>query len=177
MSELIKIFIAFLIPGVVGYGGGPASMAIINSTVVDMFGLISQNDMNVVISFSNALPGPIATLLALGVGYFAGGIVGGIVALIAIVVPSCIVIVVLYNFLMKRKDDYRVKRISKYIIPLIIVLFIQITLNFIIQSFVSLNNIYATIGIILVSAIAIIKLKVHPAFLIFGSMIFGYFIL
>ncbi len=177
MDEIIKVFLAFFIPGVVGFGGGPASMAIINTTVVDTFQLVSQSDMNVIISFSNALPGPIATLLALGVGYYAAGVIGGIIAIIGIVAPSCIVIIVLYNYLMKRKDDYRVKRISKYIIPLIIVLFIQITMNFAVQSFVSLNNVFATIGIILVSGVLIIRFKVHPAFSIFGAMLFGYFIM
>ncbi len=177
MSELLRVFLAFFIPGVIGFGGGPASMAIINTTVVDTFSLVSQSEMNVIISFSNALPGPIATLLALGVGYYSAGIIGGIVAIIGIVAPSCIVIILLYNFLMKRKDDYRVKRISKYIVPLIIVLFIQISLNFLIQSFVSMNNSYMTIMIIIISAIAIIKLKIHPAFMIFGSMILGYFVM
>ncbi len=153
MGELFKIFIAFLIPGVVGFGGGPASIAIINSTVVDMFGLLSQSDMDMIISFSNALPGPIATLLALGVGFYSSGIIGGIVALIGIMFPSCVMIIISYKFLMKHKEDYRVKRISKFILPLIIVLFFQISVNFLTQSFVSLGDTVKTLFLIFILVI------------------------
>ncbi len=177
MPVLLEIFLAFLIPGLIGFGGGPASIAIINNAVVNTFGLVSQSDMNMIISISNALPGPIATLLALGVGYLSAGIVGGIVAMVAIVLPSCIAIILLHNFLNKHRNDYRVKRISKYILPLIIILFVQIATNFFTQSFVVLNNNIATMGIIVISVIAIVKLKIHPAIMILSAMVFGYFII
>ncbi len=176
MGTLISIFFAFLIPAIVGFGGGPASLAIINSAVVDTFGIISQSDMNMIISFSNALPGPIATLLALGVGYYSAGIVGGIVALIALMVPSCVLIIILYNFLMKHKTDYRVKRITKYILPLIVIMFVQLSINFVLQSFNTLNT-YVVLLIMGVSAITILKFKIHPVYLIGSSMLIGYFIL
>ncbi len=176
MSKLIDIFLAFLIPGLIGFGGGPASIAIINSTVVDTFSIVSQSDMNMIISFSNALPGPIATLLALGVGYYSAGIIGGIVAIIGLILPSCILIIILYNFLMKHKADYRVKRITKYIIPLIVILFVQLSTGFLTQTFSTLEP-FVAIGIMGASAIFILKLKVHPAFLIMGSMFIGYFLI
>ncbi len=177
MTDLINIFLAFLIPGVIGFGGGAATIGMVSSIVVNTFGLLTQDQMNMIISFSNALPGPIATLMALGTGFYVKGIVGGVVALIGMVVPSSIMIILLYNLLVKHKEDYRVKRITKFIIPVIVTVFIQISLSFITQSFISINNIYITIGIILVSVICINKLKIHPANLIILAMVFGYFVL
>ncbi len=176
MSELLKLFIAFLIPGVAGFGGGGAAIGIVNSAVTDTFGLLTQEQMNIIISFSNALPGPIATLLAIGTGFYVKGIVGSIVAFVAMVVPSAIMIIMLYNLLLKYKNDYRVKRITKFILPLIIALFIQLTLNFVLQSFISINNNFITGFILIFTIVSIVKFKIHPAILIIFSMILGYFV-
>lgn len=175
MNVYLKIFIAFLIPGVIGFGGGPASIAIINSIVVDNFGLISQSEFNVLVSISNALPGPVATLLALGTGYVSASLLGGIIAVIAIVLPSAVAVIFLYNFLVKHKNDYRIKRILKYIFPVIIALFIQLVYRFLVQSFAGLNNFYLTIFIIISSFLLLVKTKIHPVFIMVLAMILGYF--
>lgn len=177
MSGLLKLALAFFISGVIGFGGGVASIALINSLVVDTFSLVSQEYFNVIISISNSLPGPVATLLALGAGYSVHGILGGVIAIIAIVLPSAVAVILLYNVLMKYKDDYRVKRISKYIYPVIIALFVQLIYRFLKQSFVGINNVYATLFLLISTFILFYKFKIHPGLIIIGAMIFGYFLL
>lgn len=177
MGELLNLALAFFISGVIGFGGGVASIALINSLVVDTFSLVSQEYFNIIITISNSLPGPVATLLALGTGYSVYGIIGGIVAVVALVLPSAVVVILLYNVLMKYRNDYRVKRISKYIFPIIIALFIQLIYRFLKQSFVGINNTYATLFLLITTFILFYKFKIHPGILIFGAMIFGYFLL
>lgn len=177
MIEIIKIFLAFIIPGTIGFGGGVASIAITSNAVVNTFELLTQQQMNAIISISNALPGPLATLLALGTGFYVKGIIGGIVGLLAMVVPSSIAIILLYNLLIKYKSDYRVKRITKYIMPIIIILFLQVALSFIIQSFILIDSNNITIGLIIFAIVTIYKLKINPAIIIVISMLYGYFIM
>lgn len=177
MIEYINIFLAFLIPGIIGFGGGAGSLALTNNCVVDIFQIITQQEMNVIISFSNALPGPIATLLAFGTGFYAKGVLGGTIAFTAMVLPSSIIIIILYNFLIKHKDDYRIKRITKFITPLIFTIFINLTIQFVNQSFISINNDSISVLLIVISLVSIAKFKVHPAIMIFISMIIGFFVL
>ncbi|MFP3488612.1 chromate transporter, partial [Staphylococcus sp. SIMBA_130] len=40
------IFVAFFIPGIVGYGGGPASIPLVENEVVGRFGWMSVNEFS-----------------------------------------------------------------------------------------------------------------------------------
>ena len=59
-----QIFLAFFIPGIVGYGGGPASIPLIEHEVVDRYGWLTVQEFSEVLALGNSLPGPIATKLA-----------------------------------------------------------------------------------------------------------------
>lgn len=177
LPEIIQLFIAFLIPGLIGFGGGVASIGIVQQSVVDIFGLLSAEDFNVIIVLSNSLPGPVATLLAIGTGFLKMGILGSIVALTAIVAPSAILVIALFEFLSKNKNDYRAKRMSKYILPVIIALFFGLVYQVAKSSFLSIGNTKVTIALLVISFVAIVKFKVNPIYLIILSMIFGYFCL
>jgi len=54
----IKIFWAFFIPGILGYGGGPASIPLIENEVVDRYDWMTVNEFSEVLAMGNALPGP-----------------------------------------------------------------------------------------------------------------------
>lgn len=56
-----EIFLAFFIPGILGYGGGPASIPLVENEVVHRYGWLSVSEFSEVLALGNALPGPIAT--------------------------------------------------------------------------------------------------------------------
>ena len=60
----VEIFLAFFIPGIVGYGGGPASIPLIEYEVVERYGWLTVDEFAEVLALGNALPGPIATKMA-----------------------------------------------------------------------------------------------------------------
>ncbi len=105
MLDLWYLFLAFLIPGILGYGGGPASIPLIEHEVVKNYEFLTTTEFGEILALGNALPGPIATKLAGYIGYHVAGTPGAIVALIATIVPSLVAMILLLGLIMKFKDS------------------------------------------------------------------------
>ncbi|WP_077214789.1 chromate transporter [Bacillus dakarensis] len=167
-----QIFLAFFIPGILGYGGGPASIPLIENEVVDRYGWLTVNEFSEVLALGNALPGPIATKMAGYIGFQQGGILGAIVGVFAVVGPSLILMIALLGLLMKYKESPRVKRMTTLIRPVIAVLLGVMTYDFFFSAYDSVG-LWQTLFIGVVSFILMEKLKVHPAYVIVGALIYG----
>ena len=167
-----QIFLAFFIPGIVGYGGGPSSIPLVENEVVGRYGWLTVSEFSEVLALGNSLPGPIATKMAGYIGYEVAGIPGSIIAVFATVAPSLILMIFLLGFLYKHKDSPKVKRMSSYVRPAIAVLLGTLTISFFTTSYVD-TGIWQTIIIIVVSFVLMEKLKVHPAFVIIGALGYG----
>jgi chromate transporter len=166
------IFLAFFIPGIVGYGGGPASIPLVENEVVDRYGWLTVKEFSEVLAIGNALPGPIATKMAGYIGYDQGGILGAVVGIFATVAPSLILMIVLLGLLYRHKDSPKVKRMTNYIRPIIAVLLGVMTFNFFFTS--SLDaGVWQTIFLIVASYLLLEKWKVHPAYVITASLAYG----
>ncbi len=167
-----KIFIAFFIPGVLGYGGGPASIPLVENEVVERFNWMTVSDFSEMLAMANALPGPIATKMAGFIGYQQAGIPGSFVGVFATVAPSLILMIALLSLLYKFKDSPRVKTMTALIRPTIAVLLGVIAFQFFRDSYFSAGAVQ-TVLLIVVSFLLLEKVKVHPAFVILGSLIYG----
>ncbi|WP_394580803.1 chromate transporter [Cytobacillus firmus] len=168
----VQIFLAFFIPGILGYGGGPASIPLVENEVVDHYGWLSTNEFSEMLAMGNALPGPIATKMAGYIGYEQGGILGAIVGVFATVAPSLILMIALLGLLMKYKESPRVKRMTTYIRPVIAVLLGIMTYDFFFSAYEG-AGIWQTLFIGLVSFFLMERLKVHPAYVIAGALVYG----
>ncbi|EIM07221.1 chromate transporter [Planococcus antarcticus DSM 14505] len=167
-----SIFLAFFIPGILGYGGGPASIPLVEKEVVDRYGWMTTQEFGEVLALGNALPGPIATKMAGYIGYMEGGILGSVVALFASVAPSLILMVLLMVTLLKYKDSPKVKNITKLVRPVIAVLLGAMTLQFFMTS-IDTSGTVQTVMLILVSYWLLEIRKVHPAFVILMALGYG----
>ena len=172
----LQIFIAFLIPGIVGYGGGPASIPLIEHEVVSRYGWMTTSEFSEVLALGNALPGPIATKMAGYIGFEVAGMLGAVIGVLATVAPSLFIMIVLLQFILKYKDSPRVKRLSKIVLPVVAVLMATLTFDFF-QTSYSSNGIWSTFFIAVISLILIERWKVHPAFVIMGGLAVGAFFL
>jgi chromate transporter len=168
----VQIFLAFFIPGILGYGGGPASIPLVENEVVDHYGWLTTNEFSEMLAMGNALPGPIATKMAGYIGYEQGGILGAIVGVFATVAPSLILMITLLGLLMKYKESPRVKRMTTYIRPVIAVLLGIMTYDFFFSAYEG-AGIWQTLFIGLVSFFLMERLKVHPAYVIAGALVYG----
>jgi len=172
----VDIFLAFFIPGIIGYGGGPASIPLIENQVVSTYGWMTTAEFSDTLALGNALPGPIATKLAGYIGYEQGGILGACIALFATVGPSLILMLALLSLLYRYRDSARVKRLSSFVLPAIAILMANLTFDFFATSIGGISWI-PTIVIAIVSYFALEKFKVHPALVIVVGLLVGGFFL
>lgn len=172
----IKIFLAFFIPGILGYGGGPASIPLIENEVVDEYGWMTVNEFSEVLAIGNALPGPVATKMAGYIGYTQGGVLGAVVGVFATVAPSLILMLGLLGLLMKYKEAPRVKRLTIVVRPVIAVLLGVMTYDFFQSSYSDIGSLQ-TIMIGGIAYILMERLKIHPVYVIVAALIYGALVL
>jgi|SRR5690606_13759345 len=167
-----SIFLAFFIPGILGYGGGPSSIPLVEKEVVDNYGWMTTQEFGEMVALANALPGPIATKMAGYIGYAEGGVLGSLVALFASIAPSLLLMIVLMVTLMKYKDSPKVKNITKLIRPVIAVLLGAMTLQFVNTSIGTTGGVQTVILIVISYWMLEIR-KIHPAFVILLALAYG----
>jgi chromate transporter len=167
-----QIFLAFFIPGILGYGGGPSSIPLIENEVVDRYGWLSVQEFSEVLALGNALPGPIATKLAGYIGYQQGGVLGAFIGVFATIAPSLAVMIALLQLLYKFKDSPKVKRMTSYIRPAIAVLLGMMTIDFFQTSYHD-AGIWHTLFLLAASFLLMEKWKIHPAYVIALALVYG----
>ncbi|WP_391205531.1 chromate transporter [Psychrobacillus sp. L4] len=167
-----RIFLAFFIPNILGYGGGPASIPLVEHEVVGKYGWMTTQEFSEVVAIGNSLPGPIATKMAGYIGYTEGGILGSFIAMFATIAPTLILMIGMMAILLKYKDSPEVKNLTKFIRPIIAVLLGFMTIQFAQESVIGLGM-WSSIILIAASVLLLVKFKVHPAFVILLALIYG----
>lgn len=168
----LQIFWAFFISGILGYGGGPASIPLIEKEVVDRYEWLSLHEFSEVLALGNALPGPIATKMAGYIGFEQAGVLGAVVGVFAAVAPSLLLMIGLLSLLTKHKGSPKVKRLTVVVRPIIAVLLGVMAYDFFFSS-------YESIGILQMLVIGVIsyllmnRWKVHPAYVIAAALLYG----
>lgn len=110
MLLLWELFKSFFLANIFGYGGGPASIPLVYHEVIDKHQWMSETDFSNGIALANALPGPIATKIAASVGYPVSGVLGVSVAILATIVPSALLMIIIFKQLDKYKKIKGVAR-------------------------------------------------------------------
>jgi chromate transporter len=173
---LLEIFLAFFFPNILGYGGGPPIIPLLQAEVVDHYKWQTLSEFGEVFALANALPSPIATKLGGYIGYQVAGIPGAIVALIATIAPTAVAMIALYKFLHIFKTSVQVKAMTQIVRPIVAVLLGILAYQFFDNAYVS-AGIWQTAGLAAASFIALEKYKLHPAIVIGVSLLYGAFIL
>ena len=172
LSDPIKLVFAFLIPGVIGYGGGPGSLSLISYEVVEHFNLISASDFGLAVAIQSALPGVTAAKLAGTIGFQVFQLPGLFLSILAYVLPSLFMMIFLLNILNKYKDLPAVTLMTHQLSPIVMLLLFNLVINFYTLSINQLGT-FISILFILSSFLVIKILKVHPFFVILLFMSLG----
>ncbi|PRO65511.1 chromate transporter [Alkalicoccus urumqiensis] len=167
-----ELFLAFFLPGILGYGGGPATIPLIEYEVVHRYNWMTVEEFGEVLALGNALPGPIATKMAGYIGYAEAGIPGMIAALTATIAPSLILMIALVGLLMKFRDSPKVKQLSAAVRPTIAVLLGAMTIRFLETAYEGSGALH-TVLIAGVSFYLLEKRSVHPVWVILGALLYG----
>ena len=101
---LLQLFYEFFTTGLFTLGGGLATIPLLQE-MADRTGWFTQAQLADMLAISESTPGPIGINMATYVGYATAGIPGGIVATLAIVMPSLIIVLIIARLLSKFKDN------------------------------------------------------------------------
>ncbi|ALS28182.1 chromate transporter [Paenibacillus cisolokensis] len=90
---LIQMFVLFFIVGLVSFGGGYAMVPLIQREVVERYQWMDVRHFTDLVAMAGMSPGPIATNIAVFVGYDTAGLTGAVVAAAAVVLPSLLIMI------------------------------------------------------------------------------------
>jgi len=170
LKNLWNVFVAFTRAANLGFGGGPATIPLIQNEVVKRYKWMDDQEFADALAVGNSLPGPIATKMAGYIGYKVAGWLGALLALVGTVVPSFLAIVFLSHLLTVYAQSPELKAMLKAVRPVVVILIAQTAVSMGKKAFPNL----ITWGIAAVAAV-LLYFNVHPAIIIVASMIFGYF--
>lgn len=166
---LWRLFMAFFRIGLLGFGGGPSSIPLIQIEAVTNFHWLTMEEFTDMLGMANALPGPIFTKLAGSIGYKISGWPGAIVAELGVVLPSMLAMILLYALFMRFKDLGPVKGAINAIKPVVIVLLALLIMDMWPKSMG--KPAYWAVGAVAFGLAYF--LKVHQAIVVVGALVFG----
>jgi chromate transporter len=123
MHLIWDIFILFSRVALFSWGGGPASMGLMQRETVTA-GWVTPQEFADALAVGNALPGPIAPQVSAFVGYKLAGLPGAISAVTGTIVPTTALMLVMIVFFFNIKDNPNVAAMIKAVRPVVIGLLI-----------------------------------------------------
>lgn len=169
MKKSLELFLSIFKIGTFTFGGGYAMIPLIEEEVVVNKGWISKEEFLDILVVSQSLPGALAVNTSVFLGYKIGGFIGAMVALLAVILPSFLIILIIAVFFMKFRDNYYVNAAFKGItaaVPML-VLIGAISLS------KGLEKNIITLITIIVGIIALAFFNIHPVLVIIISGLYG----
>jgi len=119
MMLLWKIFFAFTRVSLFSWGGGPASLALMQRETTGQ-GWVTPPEFADAVAISNALPGPIAPQVSAYVGYKLAGVPGAVAAASGTVLPATALMLVLVALFFGVKDSPAVRAMLQAVRPVVV---------------------------------------------------------
>lgn len=178
MSDLLDLLVSFARAGLFGFGGGPAMIPLIQAEVVELRGWLTPAEFLDAFAFGNALPGPIATKLAGYVGFTVAGWGGALVALLAIALPTLVLMVALMGLAQHPRFAKLIERMLFGVRPVVVALLAVVVWDFWSAALAPSETpiggsltLYAIMGLALLLAL---RTRLHPAWLILAGGAVGF---
>lgn len=165
----LNLFLTFAKVGLVGYGGGPAMIPLIQEEVVEGHTWMTDEEFVDTLAMGNTLPGPIATKMSFFIGYKVGSWGGALVALTGLLLPSLVLMMVLGIAFLRFKDLPFAKAMLTAVRPVVVALLAYTVYTVFPKSVKNWHT-----GLIALAAFAAVAfLNVHPALTILAAAILG----
>ena len=100
----LELFWCFLKVGLFSFGGGYASMPLIQEQVVSSHGWLSMGEFTDLVTISQMTPGPIAINSATFVGIKIAGIPGALAATTGCILPACVIVMLIAKLYLKYRS-------------------------------------------------------------------------
>ncbi|ADL51235.1 chromate transporter [Clostridium cellulovorans] len=170
MNIYFKLALVFMKIGLFSYGGGNAILPLINQEVVISNSWLTNNEFTDLIAISQVTPGPIAVNASTYIGYKVAGFWGSVLATVALVLPTFIIMYIVTRMFLKFKNSKHVQNALSGIIPVTVGLISSAALLIAPSSFIDYKSIIICLGVF----IAFYKYKVDPILLTIISGVIGF---
>jgi chromate transporter len=191
MLILWKIFILYTRVSLFSWGGGPASLALMQRETTTAMWLppgateavpwATPLEFSDAVALGNALPGPIAPQVSAYVGYKMAGLPGAIAAAAGTVLPTTILMLFMIVYFFKIKDSTLVQSMLRAVRPVVVGLLLWTAYDMAYTVFGVNKHGFAsslTMGwdklLFVLVAFAVLTLtEINPVFVIFGAAVLG----
>ncbi len=171
---MFELFYIFTKIGLLTFGGGSAVAPVIRKEAVESRNYVTEEEFIDIIASANMLPGPSMAQMAAIIGYKQKGILGALVASIAIIMPMVILFSVFAAILVDYVDPDLLSKIVEPAIMVISASLLLLSKDIFLAISKDVNKIFASLTAV-VSFVLIVLFGVHPSILIV-SVFVGVFI-
>lgn len=112
----LLLFIQFFKIGVFSFGGGYATLPFLYD-ISEKFHWYGINQLTDMLAVSSLTPGPVGVNMATYAGFTTSGVIGALTATFAIMLPSFIIVSVVFKILDKFKSNLYIRSIVKALKP------------------------------------------------------------
>ncbi|MCJ7677812.1 MAG: chromate transporter [Anaerolineales bacterium] len=116
---LWRLFLIFSRVALFSWGGGPASLALMQREATAA-GWVSSAEFADAVAIGNALPGPIAPQVSAYIGYKMAGTWGAVSAVAGTVLPTTLLMLLMVVYFFGIKDSPRIQAMLRAIRPVVI---------------------------------------------------------
>lgn len=177
----LQLFLSFLQIGALSFGGGYASVRLIQNQVVDLHHWISMTEFTDIITISQMTPGPVAINSATFVGIKIAGIPGALIATLGCALPSCVIVLILARFYYKYRQLNLVQGILALLRPAVVAMIGAAGLSILMTAFFGSSAVIPNLentdaaGILLFAAAFFVlrKWKINPIWVMMGCGLVG----
>lgn len=175
MNIYLNLIWAYFKISIFGFGGGYAMLSLIRHEIVDR-GWISEHSFTDIVAISQMTPGPIGINTATYIGYTATGntILGSVIATLAVVIPSFLLVLYTVKFVNKHKNSAAIKGIFLSLRPVVVGLIGSAGL--LLMNRANFDELYSSITICVIAFILAYFDILHPILIIILAGITGYII-
>jgi len=188
---LWKIFLLYTRVALFSWGGGPASLALMQRETTQAMWVppgsteaapwTTPLEFSDAVALGNALPGPIAPQVSAYLGYKMAGVPGAVAAAAGTVLPSTILMLCLVVYFFKIKESLLIQSMLRAVRPVVVGLLLWTAYDmaytvFGVKKFGAGGSL--TLGwdkllFVAVSFGLLTMTKINPAFVIFGAALLG----
>lgn len=167
MNTLAKLFKEFLIIGSTSFGGYMALIAMVREKFVSKEKLIDDEVIAEGIAISSILPGPVAVNVVSYVGYVLAGIRGAMTSVIAVLIPSLVLVIAFAELYFAYGEFVNAGAILKGMMPVIVALLLSVATS------IGLKNVTKLPDVLLLVLAIIVSLVIPGYAIIVGILLLG----
>ena len=188
---LWKIFLVYTRVALFSWGGGPASLALMQRETTSAMWVppgateavpwTTPLEFTDAVAIGNALPGPIAPQVSAYVGYKLAGMPGAIAAAAGTVLPTTVLMLFMVVLFFRIKDSILVQSMLRAVRPVVVGLLLWTAYDMAYTVFGvnkfglggSLKMGWDKLLFVLVAFVLLTSTRINPAFVIFGAAVLG----